>query len=435
MPYVVNRGEWKHFNLKVPTKLRELGVEDREHIQFSLKTKCPDTAQKLASLAHDYIQSYWADLLENGADDRDRKLKRAIDLVQLHGLRYKPVNFLAKENVEEIVYRIEKAAEKPENREHVAAILGGAGESDLKWSELLEKFWAYAAPKMQNKSDEQNRVWKNSRKRAVANFIEANGDIRVVDTNRQHILDFRDWWMDRIEAKDLSNNTANDEFSFIKNILKTVDTNFQPSLNLPVTELFREIRLESQGSVRAPYSVDFIQNVLMSKSRLAGMNEDFRLIIYAFASTGAGPRELVMRTSEDIVLDHEIPHIRIVRRKKDGLKTKYREREIPLVGSALYAFQRRPEGFTNYRDKVNSLTSGIGKFLRENELYERENQTLYSLRHTFQDRLTALRVGDRVQCDLMGHSMASLGREEYGEGATLEHKLEVLKQMAFEVTE
>ncbi|MCX5495752.1 hypothetical protein OSH11_13645 [Kaistia dalseonensis] len=49
-----------------------------------------------------------------------------------------------------------------------------------------------------------------------------------------------------------------------------------------------------------------------------------------------------------------------------------------------------------------------------------------SIRHSFQDRLTAADMPDRLQADLMGHKF---NRPRYGEGPTLEHKLEWLKRV------
>lgn len=428
--YVVSRGDWKYFNMKVPRKIRELGLLDREHIQFSLETKCPDTARKLASLAHDYIQSHWIDLLDNGTEDAEAKLQRAIKRVKLHGMRYKPLNIIVEDDLPRIVRRVEKAAEKPESPEHVAAFLGGAGEPDLVLSQALELFWGYAAPKTQGKSPEQIRVWENARRRAVLNLIAVVGDKKVAALSRADLLAFRDWWLARIKADGLSNNTANHEITYLRTVLKTVNTNYEPRLGLRINDLFEELALAGDDGRRVPYSVDFVQNVLMSCRWLAGMSEDYRLIVWAMANTGAGPRELIMRQPEDIVLDDPIPHIKIVRRKNDRLKTSSRPREIPLVGASLHAFQQRPQGFGQYQDRVNSVTSAIGKFLRENRFFERQGQSLYSLRHTFQDQLTALNVPDRIQCDLMGHAF---DREKYGEGGTLAHKQEILLRMAFEV--
>jgi len=49
-----------------------------------------------------------------------------------------------------------------------------------------------------------------------------------------------------------------------------------------------------------------------------------------------------------------------------------------------------------------------------------QQHTIYSLRHSFQDRLLPVNTPDRIQADLMGHKF---NRPQYGEGATLAHKL------------
>lgn len=58
----------------------------------------------------------------------------------------------------------------------------------------------------------------------------------------------------------------------------------------------------------------------------------------------------------------------------------------------------------------------VNKYLRENELLPTERYSLYSFRHSFQDRLTAAEAPDRIKADLMGHKHA---REKYGKGPDL----------------
>lgn len=53
---------------------------------------------------------------------------------------------------------------------------------------------------------------------------------------------------------------------------------------------------------------------------------------------------------------------------------------------------------------------------------------MYSLRHSFEDRMIAAGVDDRIQRDLFGHR---LDRERYGKGATLEHLQEIVQALAF----
>lgn len=52
---------------------------------------------------------------------------------------------------------------------------------------------------------------------------------------------------------------------------------------------------------------------------------------------------------------------------------------------------------------------------------------MYSLRHSFEDRMIAAGVDDRIRRDLFGHR---LDRERYGKGA-LEHLQEIVQAVAF----
>ena len=52
---------------------------------------------------------------------------------------------------------------------------------------------------------------------------------------------------------------------------------------------------------------------------------------------------------------------------------------------------------------------------------------MYSLRHSFEDRLLAADVDERNRRDLLGHA---LNRERYGKGASLEHMQEVVSKVA-----
>ena len=59
---------------------------------------------------------------------------------------------------------------------------------------------------------------------------------------------------------------------------------------------------------------------------------------------------------------------------------------------------------------------------------ESDKHVMYSLRHSFEDRLLREGVDERVRRDLMGHS---LNRERYGQGGGLAFKAEMLRRIAF----
>jgi hypothetical protein len=99
-----------------------------------------------------------------------------------------------------------------------------------------------------------------------------------------------------------------------------------------------------------------------------------------------------------------------------------------LVGIALEAAKRHPDGFSRYSNRTGTLSQTINKFLRVNKLQPTSDHTVYSFRHGFQDRLTAVEAPDRIQADLMGHRYV---RERYGAGPSLAQKAEWLSRVGF----
>lgn len=149
------------------------------------------------------------------------------------------------------------------------------------------------------------------------------------------------------------------------------------------------------------------------------MGSDGRNLLMIVAETGARPSEIIGLLPEDIILNDAIPHFCIRNRKDKMLKTPHSERTIPLVGYALEAFRNYPNGFLKYRNKPDNLTNAISKFLRDHSLTPSKQHTVYSLRHSFQDRILSVNAPDRVQAELMGHKF---NRPKYGNGASLEQK-------------
>ena len=110
------------------------------------------------------------------------------------------------------------------------------------------------------------------------------------------------------------------------------------------------------------------------------------------------------------------------------LKTDDSEREIPLVGVALAAMRLHPKGFPRYRDKSSGLSATLNKYLTENGLRPTTDHSVYSLRHSFKDRLIGAEAPDSLIDSLMGHKTY---KPKYGKGPSLELKLKFMERIAF----
>lgn len=416
MKYLLKRGNLYHYKRRVPTEYQFL--HKRKVIQIPLNTDSQSIARERATSLNKLVENYWTDLALNGPDESEIRFKRSITLAKMSGFAFQTKNeLLENAPIGELTARI-RAADDSNNADLTAAVLGTTRPARITLSVARDRFIEHEEANLRDYSDDQIRKWKNPRKKAINNLIELVGDREVATVSRDDILSFRSWWHERIQAG-MSANTANKEFSYIKQAIRISADNH--CLSIDADSLFKRINLkEDSNSKRAPFETDFIVNVLFNRNELR-ISEECQLLIYAMADTGARIGELVGldAKSGDIALDTDIPHIKIRPNGIRNLKTPQSSREIPLVGSSLVAFQELKSGFVHYLGKNTQISSAINKYFRENDILPSPNHSLYSLRHSFEDRLTAVEPPDKVQAALMGHKYH---RPRYGKGPTLEQK-------------
>ena len=158
------------------------------------------------------------------------------------------------------------------------------------------------------------------------------------------------------------------------------------------------------------------------------LNSEARAIFLGMINTGYRPSEVACAAPDQFCLEAAIPHMIIKPREGRAIKNKNSRRVIPLVGVSLEAIKAFPDGFPTYRDSDATLSATVNKYLRAHQLMESDQHVMYSLRHSFEDRLLRAGVDERVRRDLMGHS---LNRERYGQGGGLAFKAKMLQKIAF----
>ncbi|PKQ08841.1 MAG: integrase, partial [Alphaproteobacteria bacterium HGW-Alphaproteobacteria-10] len=193
---------------------------------------------------------------------------------------------------------------------------------------------------------------------------------------------------------------------------------------------FRGLRLSEKAQAQRPsFSVEFLRTRVLAPGALDGLNAEAADVLLMMVNTGGGLAEVCGARVEDIDLAGPVPALRIEAHAGRALKTGHRGRVVPLLGVSLEAARRRVAagGFPRYAASPDSLSATINKFLRENDLRPTPAHTAYSLRHSFQDRMIAAEIPERIQADLMGHKLA---RPRYGKGASLEHVRDWLVKVA-----
>jgi integrase len=260
--------------------------------------------------------------------------------------------------------------------------------------------------------------------RAVAQFVEVVGDKPVAELTEADGIAYAEWWRERVVEENVAAKTANKDMGQLSRMLK--EMSIRRRLKLP--DVFRGLRLRGEvDNSRQPFDPEFIQSRLIDGDALSGLNDEARRVLYVMMETGLRPSEIVNLREGTIHLDAPIPYVEIA---ADGrrLKTEDSAREIPLVGVALMALRQQPKGFPKYRDRSTVLSAAVNKYFAENGLRPTRDHTLYSLRHSFKDRLVAIEAPDGLIDSLMGHKTY---KPKYGRGPSLELKLKYLDRIAF----
>ncbi|PPE81504.1 integrase [Kaistia algarum] len=418
----IRRGATFHLRKRVPK--RYAAIEPRSTVWISLHTDSETVARSKAPIAWQHLVDGWEARLAGDSADAEERFAAARDLASARGFRYLRASEVARLPLEERLARIEAIpvlGDKPD-APTAAAVLGGVDEPGITVTRALELFWTLAADRTLGKSEDQLRRWKNPRKKAIANFVRLIGDKPIHEITPDDMLDFRQWWLDKITDEGLTPNSANKDLVHLGDTLKTINRMKRLRLVLPLSDLAIK---EGEARVRPPFSSDWIRRRLLKPGALRGLNKEARCILLGMVNTGYRPSEGAGLLPHHIRLDAKVPHISIEPEGRQ-LKSRNARRVIPLVGVSLEAFRECPEGFPRYRASP-SLSATVNKFLDENGLLETPEHSLYGLRHSFEDRMIAAKVDDGIRRDLFGHG---LGRERYGSGATLEHLERVVQAFA-----
>ena len=299
---------------------------------------------------------------------------------------------------EKLLERIEAATDPREG----AALLGVAPMPKMTVSAALEEYWPLIRDKTLMKSPDQMRRLKNPVNKAIRNFISQCGDKPIDEVTRDDMLDFREWWMERLVSERLTPNSGNKDLGHLSKVLKTV--NNLKRLGLDLGPILSELTFkEGEKRTRPPFSTEWIKAKILAHDALSGMNKEARCLLLGMVNTGYRPSEGTTLNASTIHLSGDVPYIEV---KTDGreVKSPNAKRIIPLLGVSLEAFRECPNGFPRYFDKPG-VSATVNNFFNANGLRETPEHSLYSLRHSFEDRMLAANIDERVRRDLMGHNL------------------------------
>ncbi len=421
-------GTW-YLIRRVPKEFAELDRRVLVRISTNIAVADDPRAVRAKAIVHQLnreLEAYWLGMHGGKSAEAELRYNSAKTRARSLGLAYQTADELAAGPLDEILRRVQLLADNNalEKDSEVAAVLGGEPHLKLKVSDLPDAIEAHHSTDLTSMSPDQRKRWRAAKDRAAAYFISVVGDKVLLDLTRKDALTYRRWWQDRIATQGLEINTANKEIGHISKMLSTIETVHE----MGIQPIFRMLSLAGETSgQRQAFSVEHVQEVILANGALDGLNEEARRVVYVMADTGLRLSEVCNLLPETVHVDAPVPYVEILPIGRQ-LKTRHSTRQIPLVGTALAAMKEQQNGFPRYLDKGPSLSAVINKFLRTNGMLAQDKQTVYSLRHTFEDRLTAVEAPEKVVAMLMGHKW---NRPRYGDGPTLEQKQRWLAKIAF----
>ena len=359
---LIVQGGWWHYFRRVPKHVADL--DTRRFVKIATRVRYVDDptagkrAAKIADRLNEATEVYWAELLAGRHNEARQQLtlatKRAVQL----GFTYQSaIEVAGLPAIEAILTRIEALGTgraDVDNKIDRIAILGSAvTASGIMISMLPEEYKNHCAVENRKKTEDQLRKWNNRNKAACNNLITAIGsdkDILLVD--RADAKKFREWWARRITDEGMKNGGANKDIWGMGKMIRTICERDE----LKDPEAFARLGFEKDDGQRDAFEFDFVRDTIRNKANF-NMNDDAFDAMLVMVETGARPSEIVALDKKHIHLAANIPYIS-VREEGREVKTKASIRDVPLVGCALEAMRRHPNGFERY---FNRRADGVGQ--------------------------------------------------------------------------
>ena len=257
-------------------------------------------------------------------------------------------------------------------------------------------------------------------------LIGIAGNKPLGDYTRADALRFREWLIDR----GLTGSSVTRNFSYLKAVFKFAVSEYA----LDVTNPFIGVYHDRQAGVIQRQPIP-IENIKLVQAQCRQVDDDLRWLVALLSDTGLRLAEGAGLLKTDIHLDCEVPFVRIQKHPWRGLKTRSSERDVPLVGQALWAAERAFHAscgstfaFARYNQTdttaANSASAALNKWLKQ---HVPTGCTMHSFRHSMRDRLRAVQCPADIADQIGGWATDGVG-QGYGSGYPIDVTYDWVRQ-------
>jgi integrase len=296
-------------------------------------------------------------------------------------------------------------------------------QDGLPISQAFDRWYAERQPSERTKAD-----WS----RALRLFVELNGDLRLPEIGKRHLVAVKD----ALIAKGRAPKTVGKLLAALGTVLSWASNNdlipINPASGLKVAQ--RKVEREK----RLPFSTDQLNALFRSpvyalgERPQGGAGEAAYWLPVAAMWTGARLEELGQLTVDDVKTEDGHPVIVISDRGEGKVKTASSRRRVPIAPTLVdLGFLRYVEYIRGQRgaggrlfpalrsDRQGTLTGNWskwhGRYLRETVGITDKRVVFHSHRHGFKAACRAAGIEEAIHDNLTGHASASIGRS-YGAG-------------------
>lgn len=253
--------------------------------------------------------------------------------------------------------------------------------------------------------------------RASKYLIEESGNKYLGQLKKSDATAFRDALFER----GLNGSSVARVFGTIKAIITFTISEAGLEIANPFKDVFFDRRIGRKE--RCPIRTEDIKLIQIECQKL---NDDLRWIVALVADTGMRLAEAVGLHMDDFHISEEVPFVRIQAHPWRRLKTKSSVRDVPLVGSALWAAQsiisddKGEFAFPRYikdgHTNANSASAALNKWLKK---ISSEDYSMHSFRHSMRDRLRDVGCPSELADQIGGWSKSGNVGQSYGSGYSI----------------
>ena len=268
----------------------------------------------------------------------------------------------------------------------------------------------------------KGKAFRRRAERNIQTVIDVLGDRPIDAYSSTDAASLRDYLL----GKGLTTNSVKRNFSTIRSIINLCIQEH----GLDCRNAFSRVYLPDLEDNKRRKPIP-LENIRCIQRDCRVEDDEARWLVALIADTGMRLSEAAGLHIDDIVLEDDTPYINLTQHPWRSLKTKGSQRQIPLVGSALWAARRIKEvngastfAFPRYNKttttNANSASAVINKWLRPRVP---EGCVIHSFRHSLRDRLRAVECPSDMIDQIGGWATAGVG-QAYGDGYGMDKKWE-----------